>query len=73
MFLQVSVMLFTGGVLGPGRVPGGDPPRTATAASGTHPTGMHSCYVIVLTSTERVNSLADVVSFAPRLLSLLGS
>ena len=42
MFLQVSVMLFTGGVLGPGRVPGGDPPRTATAAGGTHHTGMHS-------------------------------
>ena len=25
-------------------VPGGDPP-TATAAGGTHPTGMHSIYV----------------------------
>ena len=25
-------------------VPGGDPP-TATAAGGTHPTGMHSCFV----------------------------
>ena len=24
-------------------VPGGDPPGTATAAGGTHPTGMHSC------------------------------
>ena len=24
-------------------VPGGDPPRTATAVGGTHPTGMHSC------------------------------
>ena len=24
-------------------VPGGDTPRTATAAGGTHPTGMHSC------------------------------
>ena len=23
--------------------PGGDPPETATAAGGTHPTGMHSC------------------------------
>ena len=22
----------------------GDPPRSATAAGGTHPTGMHSCY-----------------------------
>ena len=25
-------------------VPGGGPPRTATAAGGTYPTGMHSCY-----------------------------
>ena len=24
-------------------VPGGHPPGTATAAGGTHPTGMHSC------------------------------
>ena len=38
-----------GGCLVPGGgswswgVPGGDPPRTATAAGGTHPTGMHSC------------------------------
>ena len=31
------------GVHGPGGVPGGDPP-TATAACGTHPTGMHSCF-----------------------------
>ena len=29
---------------GPGGVPGGDPPRTTTAAGGTHPTGMHSCF-----------------------------
>ena len=26
-------------------VPGGDPPRTATAVGGTHPTGMHSCLI----------------------------
>ena len=38
MFLQVSVILFTGGV--PGEYP---LPRTATAAGSTHPTGMHSC------------------------------
>ena len=74
MFLQVSVILFTGGGVGPGGgpgpggrgawsqgglvwggsgpgavpaprgVPGGDPPPMATAAGGTHPTGMHSCY-----------------------------
>ena len=30
-----------------GGVPGGDPP-TATAAGGTHPTGMHSCQCILL-------------------------
>ena len=29
-------------------VPGGDPPGTATAAGGTHPTGMHSCYLLYL-------------------------
>ena len=29
-------------VHGPGGVPGRDPPM-ATAAGGTHPTGMHSC------------------------------
>ena len=37
----------SGGLLqgsAPGEVPGGDPPRTATAAGGTHPTGMHSCW-----------------------------
>ena len=35
-----------GWVPGPGGVgvPGGDPPGMATAAGGTHPTGMHSCY-----------------------------
>ena len=32
----------TGGVSAPGGVPSGDPP-TATAAGGTHPTGIHSC------------------------------
>ena len=26
-------------------VHGGDPPGTATAAGGTHPTGMHSCLI----------------------------
>ena len=69
MFIQVSVILFTGGclVLGvPGPrgclVPGGQgsgprgvsgrggawwrPPRTATTADGTHPTGMHSCPIL---------------------------
>ena len=29
-------------------VPGGDPPGTATAVSGTHPAGMHSCFYIVM-------------------------
>ena len=31
-----------------GGVPGGDP-RTATAAGGTHPTGMYSCFLAVYT------------------------
>ena len=38
-----GVCLSTGGCLLPGGLPGGDPLRTATAAGGTHPTGMHSC------------------------------
>ena len=48
--------VWSGGVPGPGEVPawgGGlvwegclvETPRTATAAGGTHPTGMHSCLV----------------------------
>ena len=38
-----------GWVPGPGRVPGGDTPLpTATAAGGTHPTGMHSCFKYIL-------------------------
>ena len=75
MFLQVSVILFTGGcacsqgvwsrggawsrgVPGPGAAcsggfllrEGGEclvetAPRTAIAAGGTHPTGMHSCLI----------------------------
>ena len=55
MFLQVSVILFTGGCLVGGvPVPGGacsrggclveTTPLTATAAGGMHPTGMDSCY-----------------------------
>ena len=37
-------MLPPGGVLSPeGVLPGGEPPGTATAAGGKHPTGMHSC------------------------------
>ena len=35
--------LLWGGVSAPRGVPGGDPPGTATAAGGTHPTRMHSC------------------------------
>ena len=57
VFLQASVILFTGGgclPAPPGRPPWADTPRAdtpqadtplqmATAADGTHPTGMHSC------------------------------
>ena len=40
------------GVPGPGRMPAPgewleETPRTATAAGGTHPIGMHSCSVII--------------------------
>ena len=43
MFSQASVILSTvgGGVHGRGVCVAGE---TATAADGTHPTGMHSCY-----------------------------
>ena len=44
-FSQACVILFGGGCLVPGGVPGGDPPGTATAAGGTYPTGMHSCFI----------------------------
>ena len=37
-------LVLVGGGLVLGGVPGGDPPGTATAAGGTHPTGMHSCF-----------------------------
>ena len=37
-------MLPPWGVLPPGGH-GGDPPGTATAVGGTHPTGMHSCWL----------------------------
>ena len=45
-----------GGVCSQGCVPGprevgvsgGDPPGTATAVGGTHPTGMHSCLIFYL-------------------------
>ena len=60
MFLQLSVILFTGGCLplvsgwgvsvsGPGGVPPGQTPPPSTTGYGqqagdTHPTGMHSCF-----------------------------
>ena len=34
---------WSGGCLTPGGSGGDPPPRTATAADGMHPTGMHSC------------------------------
>ena len=41
-------MSSTGGVWSKGvSGPGGDHPRTATAAGGTHHTGMHSCELIL--------------------------
>ena len=39
-------VLSRGGWSGPGGMPGGEPPGTATAAGGTHPTGMHSCFLL---------------------------
>ena len=50
MFSQASVILFTGvcvcipACTGTDTPLGQNPPPTATAADGTHPTGMHSCF-----------------------------
>ena len=44
-----GVCLWEGSGLGGGLVLGGawwSPPGTATAAGGTHPIGMHSCYLL---------------------------
>ena len=41
--LQQEGCLVPGGSASGGG-PGGDPPQMATAAGGTHPTGMHSCF-----------------------------
>ena len=57
----MSRILFRGGAWSRGGVPGpgvcvpgpgvcGDPPGMATAAGGTHPTGMHSCNFIILST-----------------------
>ena len=67
IFLQVSVILLTGGCACSGgcMVPGGawsrgecmvsgglvETPPSPTAAGGTHPTGMHSCFSIFLPKT----------------------
>ena len=102
MFLQVSVILLTGGVHGPGGCmvlggawsrgvhgPGGAwsqgvhglgvhglgggawslgawwrPPPTATAAVGTHPTGMHS--YLVMFSTK----IGQMIGWRPRTLGI---
>ena len=46
MFLHLSVILFTGGCVWADTPYLDTPPETATAADGTHPTGMHSCWFI---------------------------
>ena len=45
--LQAHTLL-QGGPLQGGSTPEGRPPMTATAGGGTHPTGMHSCHVCVV-------------------------
>ena len=50
----VPVLGGGGEVPAPGGCVGcGDPPVTATAAGGTHPTGMHSCYTIKFDQKEK--------------------
>ena len=47
-------------------VPGGDPPPTATAAGGTHPTGMHSCLHCEKVKANMISMIPSVsdVAFA---------
>ena len=70
-----GVSLVRGGV----GVPGGGgwsrggawwrPPRTATAASGTHPTGMHSCLqTILIYMNGKILQLLTLHDFVPVLL-----
>ena len=48
--------------LGGGGVPGGDhPPGTATAAGGTHPTGMHSCVENIFGMNETFGPVTKLV------------
>ena len=46
-----GVCAYSGGG-SPGGVPGESPPRTATAAGGTHPTEMHSRFLFLFCETS---------------------
>ena len=79
IFSQASVILLTGGVLllgvllgrgllGEVSAPGGGawwipPPGTATAAGGTHPTGMHSCILLIILGppVEHIQEVAEAL------------
>ena len=37
------------------------PPRTATAAGGTHPTGKHSCFLYFLSSSPKIRHLRQCI------------
>ena len=45
---------------------GGDPP-TATAAGGTHPTGMHSCFVLEYIDSLNVGTFIELNEFVTNL------
>ena len=77
MFLHVSVILFTGGwpadTAPPFRQADTPSPRAATAANGTHPTGMHSCFALIypqLFLIQNSLTLLQSVKF-PRLENLI--
>ena len=57
MILSTGVVYSRGGAWSRG-VPGGDPPRTATAAGGTHLTAMHSCFMVDLVYLSPINKVA---------------
>ena len=65
-----------GGLHGPGGGwclvlggPGGDPPKTATAAGGTHPTGMHSCLRSPSFHLIHINRLKVTINYVSLLVS----
>ena len=48
------------------------PPPAATAADGTHPTGMHSCYYLAVSQCFHMTSVLDAFKFFVVSFPILG-